>query len=245
VIRFNPRLRRFSVAAAILVLTAPPVRAEPPPSVPPSPRPMPYPNIAARDPATGLPTGKRMHKPILAAPRTIETLSLSWGRAGQPSVASSDPQEGGEVAAARPVTSADPMAGGQLKSADPEEGGEVTAAAKVGSSRPIAGSAELSNHLSNHLDAQAPGGATVAKVKVSDLNVTKHIDVSSAKLAEPAPAGTATVTVARGACATGQHIPEVKLTMRGKVYDLHDVDVSACTESGETSTCTLSYASIG
>ena len=35
-------------------------------AAPPAPVPVPYPNTAARDPASGLPMGKRVHKPYTA-----------------------------------------------------------------------------------------------------------------------------------------------------------------------------------
>ena len=61
----------------------------------------------------------------------------------------------------------------------------------------------------------------------------------------PPPAGTATITVARGHCASGQHFPSVKLTMRGQSFTLQDVDVVSCTPTGDNSdTCTLSYQAV-
>ena len=163
----------------------------PPPPAAPAPQPMPYPTAAARDHATGLPTGKRMHKPyvVAAEPVTLDVSNVSWAAADVDSLTrlSSDPEEGGQIAAAR------------------------------------------------------------TKVHVSEINVTKRTDVASPKLAlaEPAPSGTARVTVARGACATGKHFPAVKIVMRSGSYTLHDVDASDCSDSGDTTTCTLTYQSIG
>ncbi len=185
------RLRfRFPQLLLLLALPAAAIAEPPPPPAAPAPEPIPYPNTAARDHASGLPTGKRMHKPFVAAaePVTLDVSNVSWAAANADSLTrlSSDPEEGGEIAAAK------------------------------------------------------------TKVHVSEINVTKHTDVASPKLAldEPAPSGTATVTVARGACASGKHFPAVKIVTRSASYTLNDVDATQCTDSGETTTCTLTYQSV-
>lgn len=58
---------------------------------PAPPAPVPYPNAAARDPASGLPTGKRMHKPYTAQ-------SVGCAANTQPLNVASDPEEGGQIA---------------------------------------------------------------------------------------------------------------------------------------------------
>ncbi len=158
---------------------------------PPAPVPTPYPNVAARDVASGLPTGKRMHKPytVIAEPQTLQAIAISWG------------VRGGEV---NSVVS------------DPEEGGQVTAAKSKG------------------------------HPKVSEINVMKSSDKASANLmaAEPPPTGTARVTVPLHACVKGTHIKEATIVMRSSRYTLHDVDVDDCIDSGDSTTCTLSYQSL-
>lgn len=173
----------FAISAAAIAEPSPPPAA-------PNPVPAPYPNAAARDAASGLATGKRMHKPysVVAEPVTLDVSNVSWAAANADSLTrlSSDPEEGGEIAAAK------------------------------------------------------------TKVHVGEINVTKHTDVASSKLAlaEPAPSGTATVTVARGACASGKHFPAVKIVTRSASYTLNDVDASDCSDSGDMTTCTLTYRSV-
>ena len=93
-----------------------------------------------------------------------------------------------------------------------------------------------------------------SKPKVSDISITKGADVSSPKMmsaapassGEPLPAGTATVTVARGTCTSGQHLPEATIHVGARSYTLEGVDVGSCTDAGGgNQTCTLTYASIG
>ena len=199
------RLRfRFSPIIMISAITLPaaaaaePLPPAPPPATP-GPQPTPYPDIAARDPASGLPTGKRMHKPLIVASQRLEASDISWGP--------------------RAVGVANRL------SSDPEEGGEVTAAKK-----------------------------RATKPTIGDIAVTKTTDVSSSKLMlapeggpeTPPRSGSATVTVARGSCASGQHIKEATITVRGRTYQLHEVDVGGCTANSDgTDTCRLNYASIG
>ena len=110
-------------------------------------------------------------------------------------------------------------------SSDPEEGGEIAAKTVRQSSKPV----------------------------ISEMTVTKKSDVASTTLSrsasggptEPPASGILTIVAAKGSCATGTHIPEVKLTTRARAYTLRDVDVIACADSGEnTDTCTLSYKSV-
>ena len=67
-----------------------------------------------------------------------------------------------------------------------------------------------------------------------------------ARLSEPLPSGTLTVSVARGSTAKGQHIPEVKLTAKGRTYRLRDFEVTGCaaTDDGNDA-CLLTYSSSG
>ena len=114
-----------------------------------------------------------------------------------------------------------------LTTSDPQEGGEIVREASRPSRRK-------------------------GKAAITEINISKKVDASSPKLvtdSDPgdAPAsGTATITVARGACAKGQHLPEVKLVARTREYRLRDVEVTGCTAAdGETDSCTLTYAGVG
>ena len=185
----RPRLRFPHILLGCALALPAAALAEPPPPAAPVPQPVPYPNAAARDQASGLASGKRMHKPFAASaePVTLDASSVSW--------------------ASRAAEAANRL------SSDPEEGGEVTAAK--------------------------------TKVHVGEIKITKPVDTASPKLAAPAPSGTATVTVARGACATGKHFPAVKIVTRSGSYTLHDVDAVRCTDSADGTTCELEYASLG
>jgi type VI protein secretion system component Hcp len=139
-----------------------------------------------------------MHKPFIVTSQRLEAASVSW--------------------AAPALDSANRL------SSDPEEGGEVTAA------------------------------RTKPRPTVSEINVTHRTDSSSPTLlasgdgdsGTPPPSGSATITVARNTCASGQHIKEATISVRGRTFVLHDVDVAGCTANGDgTDTCTLNYASIG
>jgi hypothetical protein len=85
--------------------------AVPPPS--PAPVPVPYPNTSPRDPASGLPTGRRIHKPIrvvtptsIAAPTIFaQPASCAPANAQPVNGAALDPEEGGQVATADKATS--------------------------------------------------------------------------------------------------------------------------------------------
>jgi hypothetical protein len=72
------------------------------------------------------------------------------------------------------------------------------------------------------------------------------LEVPNLQVAEPAPSGSATLVVARGSVAKGQHIPMVKVTMRSRTYALQGVEVSDCTALADgTDSCSLSYQSLG
>jgi type VI protein secretion system component Hcp len=149
--------------------------------------------------------------------KDIELLSWSWGASGAarpPMRASSDPEEGGEIAARTVQKPARPSVS------------ELTVSKKTDVASPT-------------LLRSANGGAA-GPGKVEYPNVQ-----ASAGPSEPPPSGTLTIVVARGSCASGKHLPEVKLSSRGRTYTLHDVDVTACADSGQnTDTCTLSYGSV-
>lgn len=166
------------------------------------------------------------------AQKTIQLLSWSWGVAAprpQAMRASSDPEEGGQVA-------------GTVYTSDPQEGGEIAARTVRKPSRPSV--SELT--VSKKTDVASPtlmrsssgGAAEPGKLEVPNMK-------TSAGPAEPTPSGTLTIVVARGSCASGQHLPEVKLTARERSYMLRDVDVTGCSDSGDTTdTCTLTYKSV-
>jgi hypothetical protein len=95
--------------------------------------------------------------------------------------------------------------------------------------------------------AQAQSGSRLkSKVNIGDMIVTKPMDKASAMLAEPLPSGSATLVVARGALATGKHIPIGQITIRGRTYELQGVEVTGCTALADgTDGCTLTYQSLG
>jgi hypothetical protein len=80
---------------------------------------------APRDAATGQATGQRMHKPFKVTTQVVDCAPAN----AQPANVASDPEEGGQVTAAR-STSATNVQPTNVAS-DPEEGGQVTAAAKT------------------------------------------------------------------------------------------------------------------
>jgi hypothetical protein len=110
--RLFPRLLQMLLASPIAIPVV--AVAEPPVPAAPAPIAVPYPNTAARDAATGLPTGKRMHKPYtLTAPAAVNPGDGSGGQQTSATVAqpascaalapvpdkvASDPEEGGQVA---------------------------------------------------------------------------------------------------------------------------------------------------
>jgi hypothetical protein len=77
-------------------------------AVPPAPVPVPvpYPNTSPRDPPSGLPTGRRIHKPIRVVTPTSTAAATIWAQPvacaatdAQPvNGASSNPEEGPQVA---------------------------------------------------------------------------------------------------------------------------------------------------
>jgi type VI protein secretion system component Hcp len=132
----------------------------------------------------------------------------------------------------------------KLATSDPQEGGEVVA-------------------------RDAPRKKVRSSVSVNEIPVTKQMDSSSPKVLSatpsgnaheeetiefprvmaaapaPAPSGTVTILVARNACASGTHLPDVKLSARGRTYTLSDVDVLSCTAAGaDSDSCTLRYSSV-
>lgn len=84
--RLLPRLPRILLVCSFALFGI--AAAEP---TPPAPVPVPYPNTAARDPASGLPTSKRMHKPYTAQ-------SVGCTANVRPLNVASDPEEGGQIA---------------------------------------------------------------------------------------------------------------------------------------------------
>lgn len=237
--RLFPRLSRILLASAFVVPAI--AVAEPPPTplktpAAPTPVPMPYPLLAATT-------------------QTLEAKSVSWGPVG--GRLSSDPEEGGEIAHRKAgsdgnplqegatVYSADPQEGGQVYSADPEEGGEIVRdvdSAATATAKPKAKPHVSDINVMKSTDTASPMLSSARRDPASGLPTGKRMHKPLVALADPLPAGTATVVVARGACVKGQHIPEVKLTTRARVYQLHDVDVAGCTATADdTDTCTLTY----
>ncbi len=78
--------------------------------------------------------------------------------------------------------------------------------------------------------AATMGGARAAAVPISDLTITKRMDMSSPKL--------------MNACATGRHIARVTLETRAMKYELHDVVISSFRNGGANETVVLNYATM-
>ena len=246
-IRANPRLRRLSIAAVILIFAAGPAGAEPPPPSAPSPLPMPYPNAEPLPAAHKHIAGVKYSDFAKSAEATNATASdtlevqvqkVAWGElkdAG--TVYSADPMEGGQVTA-RTYHPGKPTYGNvtmEGAASDPEEGGQVSAAA-------------------------------ASKPKISDIQVSKVKDVASSNLssarmttgepgklevpnivAEPLARGTATFKTLAGLCATGKHLVKVKITTRtGGSFTLHDAIVTNVTPAGDgMDEVSLTYAGLG
>lgn len=105
-------------------------------------------------------------------------------------------------------------------------------------------------NIRKHLDRQSSdpeeGGEVARRASVSEIAVMKRMDKASAALAAPLPSGGATLVVARGALAKGQHIPVVVITMRSQTYELQNVEVTDCTAFADgTDSCSLNYQSLG
>jgi len=76
-------------------------------------------------------------------------------------------------------------------------------------------------------------GAGAGKIRFSDLQVTKRLDVASPKLTE--------------ACASGKHFPKLRLVAGGRTTTFDDVMIVSMRKAGgeqESETLTLSYAKI-
>jgi hypothetical protein len=104
VIRPNPRLRRISIAAFILILAAGPVLADPVPAPPPrpsGPQPMPYPDVPeGGEVRAHKHIGNVKYEDVATASLELDVEALAWGRPGHPPVLNSaDPMEGGQVTA--------------------------------------------------------------------------------------------------------------------------------------------------
>jgi hypothetical protein len=159
-----PRLPLLFVASAVAIPAI--AVAEPPPPAAPAPVAVPYPNTSARDAATGLPTGKRMHKPYTLTattdsapaakdlPDPLHPCTVLLCLPGPGKAAEATTPAGQPTACATVTGVPDKLA------SDPEEGGQVARTAKP-------------------------------KPPLTDLTVTKKADTASTKLMDnPAPAST-------------------------------------------------------
>ena len=151
----NPRLRRLSIAAFILVLAAGPARAEPPPPQAPGPQPMPYPNP---EPLPPCPHTFCLPQPggAVAEHKHIGQVKYSdFAKSGEASAAATD-NAASTAAGDLQVIEAQSVSwdAGTLHSADPMEGGQV-AAARTRPGRPTFG---------NLTDAPAMVAEPVARV---------------------------------------------------------------------------------
>ena len=157
-----------------------------------------------------------------AQPSVIEVQSVKWA------ALTSDPQEGGEVVR--------------------NGGGHSMLGASDRKSKPTVSEipvTKLKDVSSSKLSAAPSGGESAEPGKLEIPNLVADAPASVA-VNDPPPAGTATITVARGMCTTGQHIPKLKLTMGTRAFELNDVDVGPCADAGgDNQTCTLTYASLG
>ena len=173
----------------------------------------------------------------------IEIESFSWGAAADqpPDVATSDPQEGGEIASvagrAAVGDTSDPQEGGQVYSADPQEGGQVAVAG-----RKAGGTQTETLTVDRKLPGlHKPSDVTLKrgqKIEITGLrrDVISPRDVATGQAEgkrrhEPLTMarGSVTVVMPEGLCALGAQYPAVTLRSNDRVYSMQDVTVAACT----------------
>lgn len=195
---------------------------------------------AAIAPALAQPTALKLDAAKTEAqPNVIEAQSVSWG------AATSDPQEGGEVVRNGGGHSMLGASDRKTRPGRPTYGNAVADnPAAAGRSGPSIGEIPITKPMdvsSGKLSAAPSGGGAAEPGKLEIPNLR-----AGAAANDPPPAGTATITVARGTCTSGQHLPEVKLHLGTRSFTLRDVDVGNCVDAGaDSQTCTLTYASLG
>lgn len=174
--------------------------------------------------------------------QVIEVQSVSWA------AATSDPQEGGEVARSGGGHSMLGASDRKFRPGRPTYGNISFGSSAKAESKPSVSEIPVTKQMdvsSSKLSAAPSGGGAIEPGKLEIPNLRADVAASVA-VNDPPPAGTATITVARGTCTSGQHLPEVKLRLGTRSITLRDVDVSNCADVGaDSQTCTLTYASLG
>ena len=173
---------------------------------------------------------------LSAGTPAIEVESFSWGAGDGTTVATSDPQEGGEVTRGKrglsdiPVVKVKDKSSSTLARADPEDGGEVTG--PVYTSDPQEGG-EVAGKL--------PGTNKAADVTLKRGTMASGPPRSSARDAASGLAtgkrqhkplamerGSLFVTMPEGVCVAGARYPVVTLQAGSDSYELSDVTVASC-----------------
>jgi hypothetical protein len=216
------RFRLLSIAStAAFFGGAVPAWAQPTPAAP-SPVAVPYPETSTPETPTTQGGGKLPTHKHLAGVKyedrttsgdapVIEAQSLSWGK----------------LEGAGPVTSADPMEGGQIAARTYQPG------------KPTYGNLTTVN------SADPMEGGQIARAATGDLGKLEAANM----VAEPVARTTATFKTLAGACTNGVHYKEVKITTRSGGFALHNATVISVTPADPVDgqameEVTLSYASV-
>ncbi len=246
---------RLFIAAAISILTASTVVAEPVPTPPVTPKPsgpmpVPYPNPepppTPECPASLCPKARATLQ-LAGGGSTIQIDGFSWGASanGATTVNTSDPQEGGQIARTKPkvseipitkvqdkssttLASSDPEEGGEVYSADPEEGGEIAVAdRKAGGTQPDT-SAAVQPREKGHRDKVQP---IIPQYEVESPRDAASGLPTGKRMHKPVTLtqGNVVVTMPEGICVRGSHYPTVTLTSADTAYEMQDVTVASCT----------------
>jgi hypothetical protein len=160
----------------------------------------------------------------------IEIESFSWGAAADqpPDVATSDPQEGGEIATvaghAAAGDTSDPQEGGQVYTADPQEGGQIAVAGrKAGGTQTE--TLERATSRGERVKSVIPQQSiTTPRDSASGLATGKrqHMPIRVRQ-------GSVELTMPEGVCVAGAHYPAVTLRSGDQAYEMRDVTVASCT----------------
>ena len=196
----------------------------------PSPVPMPYPNTSSEVVAHKHIAGVKYSDFAKSSAVETATAELTTSPDAPAQLVEVVGLSWGKLKDAGTVTSADPMEGGQIARKD---------------SRPAIGEmnvTKLSDQSSANLAQRklAPGRPTYGNL-VEDAPVM---------VAEPVAKGTASFKTLAGACATGKHLDQVKITTRSRGFTLHDATVISVTPADPVDgqameQVTLSYESVG
>ena len=208
--------------------------------------------VAAQDAAAPAPAPTPSHKHI-AGVKYEDFAKSSADSPAAPDGAVSSAAADAQVIEVQSISWGKVGDAGTVYSADPMEGGQI-AARRFTPGKPTYGNATFTG---------APAAAD-AKPSVSEIPITKQMDVSSSKLsAAPESSGepgkleypnaqgagvtaktTATFKTLAGVCATGKHLDKVKIVTRSRSYTLHDAIVTNVTPASDgMETVSLTYAS--